>query len=103
MATPSTILQMLNASPSAPKLSDSVVIIVDAQREYVDGNLPLFKVAEALEELKLLLERARGLKVPIFHVVHHAPEGAPVFNPADKFVEIAEPVRPVGDERTIVK
>lgn len=100
---PLTILEMLNAKPQKPRLSESAVIVVDAQQEYVDGNLPLFGVGEALDEIKQLLERARKLDIPIFHVVHHAPEGAPVFDPKGRFVEIAEPASPRGDEPVISK
>lgn len=100
---PQTILEMLNATPAIPRLTESSIVIVDAQREYVDGSLPLFGVGEALSEVKELLERARRLDVPIFHVVHHAPEGAPVFNPRSEFSEIAEPARPHGNEPVITK
>jgi nicotinamidase-related amidase len=100
---PATLLQMMNATPAAPKLSESAIVIVDAQREYVDGSLPLFQVDAALAELKKLLERARRLSVPIFHIVHHAPEGAPIFNPKSEFADITEGARPAGNELVIVK
>jgi nicotinamidase-related amidase len=99
----STLLEILNATPAPPRLSESAIVIVDAQREYVDGALPLYGVGEALVELKKLLERARKLGVPIFHIVHHAPEGAPVFNPKSEFAQIAEPAKPVGNEPVIIK
>ena len=98
-----TILEILNATPPKPRLSESAIVVVDAQREYVDGSLPLHGVAGALQQLSELLERARRLNVPIFHIVHHAPEGAPVFNPSGQFVQIADPVRPRGEEPVIVK
>jgi nicotinamidase-related amidase len=72
-----TLLELLNATPAPPRLSESAIVVVDAQREYVDGSLPLHGVGEALQELKKLLDRARRLGVPIFHVVHHAP-GEPI-------------------------
>jgi nicotinamidase-related amidase len=98
-----SILEILNATPAPPRLAESAVIVVDAQREYVDGTLPLSGVGEALQELKKLLDRARRLGVPVFHIVHHAPDGAPVFNPQSHFVEIAEPARPAGQEPVIIK
>jgi nicotinamidase-related amidase len=98
-----TLLELLNATPAPPRLSESAIVVVDAQREYVDGSLPLHGVGEALQELKKLLDRARRLGVPIFHVVHHAPEGAPVFNPKSEFSEIAEPARPASGEPIITK
>ncbi len=98
-----TLLDLLHATPSAPALSDSALLIVDAQREYVDGSVPLFRIQDALAELKQLLERARKLGIPIFHVVHHAIPGAPIFDPAKEFVEIAKPVEPVESEPVIIK
>ena len=100
---PQTILEMLNATPAKPNLSNTAVVVIDAQREYVDGALPLFGVNEALGEIKSLLQRARKLNVPIFHVVHHAPDGAPVFNPKSEFSDIAEAASPLGDEPVIIK
>ena len=47
---PQIILKMLGAKSEAARLSDSVLIIIDAQREYVDGNC-------ALMQLKLLSKR----------------------------------------------
>jgi nicotinamidase-related amidase len=103
MTQTKTLLDMLNVQLKAPKLSDSALIIVDAQREYVDGSVPLHAVGPALEEVRALLQRARKLRIPIFHVVHHANAGNPIFNPDGEFVEIAEPARPAGDEPVIVK
>lgn len=38
---PKTLLQMAGASIVPSKLSDAVLIVIDAQKEYVDGKLPL--------------------------------------------------------------
>ena len=38
---PKTLLQMAGASNTPPALSDSTVVVIDAQREYTDGKLPL--------------------------------------------------------------
>jgi len=103
MTQAKTLIEMLNARGSAPKLSESALIIVDAQREYVDGNVRLANIEATLVELKRLLERARKLKTPVLHIVHHAAPGAAIFNPEGEYVQIAEPVRPVGVEPTIIK
>jgi hypothetical protein len=38
---PKTLLEIAGASPSPARLSDAVVVVIDAQHEYVDGALPL--------------------------------------------------------------
>ena len=38
---PLTLLQMAGVKAEPPRLSESVLIIIDAQREYLDGKLPL--------------------------------------------------------------
>lgn len=103
MTKAQTLLDMLAATATAPKLSESALVIVDAQREYVDGSLPLYKIDDALVQLSKLLERARKLNTPVFHIVHHAPAGAPIFNPEGEFVQIAQPVFPRDGEPIISK
>ncbi|MDX2106185.1 MAG: cysteine hydrolase family protein [Candidatus Melainabacteria bacterium] len=99
----STLLDMLHMSPSPTPLAQSALVIVDAQREYLDGSLPLHEIDKALVELKELLARARKLNVPVFHVVHHAPKGAPIFNPDSEFSHIIDSVKPTDNEIVIVK
>ncbi|MDZ4834897.1 MAG: cysteine hydrolase family protein [Candidatus Melainabacteria bacterium] len=98
-----TLFDHLSVESVAPRLTESVLIVVDAQREYVDGSLPLYKIDRSLNEIKILLERARKNKTPIFHLVHHAPAGAPIFDPNGEFVEIAEQARPVDGEPVVIK
>lgn len=99
----STLLDMLHMTPSPSGLSQSALVIVDAQREYLDGSLPLYEIDKALVELKELLARARKLDVPVFHIVHHAPQGAPIFNPDSEFSQIIDAVKPLEKEQVIVK
>jgi hypothetical protein len=66
---PKTLLQMAGVSPAPPKLSESTVVVIDAQREYTDGRLPLTNVQPALDEIGKLLRRARALQVPVSRAV----------------------------------
>ena len=38
---PKTLLEVAGANPAPPPLSDATIVVIDAQREYVDGKLPL--------------------------------------------------------------
>lgn len=103
MANASTLLDMLHAPAKPATLSKSAVIIVDAQREYLDGNVKLSGIEEALLEIKKLLEKARAAKRPIFHIVHHTAPGAPIFDPQSQNAQIIESVKPEGSEPIIAK
>ena len=103
MAKASSLLDILGAPAKPAKLGQSAVVIVDAQREYLDGSVPLSGIDEALVEMKKLLARARSLSVPIFHVVHHTQPGAPIFNPDSPMSDIIDAVKPVGNEPVIKK
>ena len=54
-----TMLQMAGATPTPATMADGILLIVDAQREYTDGLLPLTGVAAAVDALTMLLEKAR--------------------------------------------
>ncbi|HWP15624.1 MAG TPA: hypothetical protein VNM46_08360, partial [Xanthobacteraceae bacterium] len=69
---PKTLLQMAGAGNAPPPLADSTVVVIDAQREYTDGKLPLTDVEPALAEIGKLLKRARALQVPVIHILHRA-------------------------------
>lgn len=103
MSNVETLLDMLHAPAQPATLTKSAVVIVDAQREYLDGRVPLCGIEDALVEIKKLLARARSLSVPIFHVVHHTQPGAPIFAPDSPTSEIIDAVKPEGKEPTVSK
>ena len=100
---PKTLLEMAGAKQQAARLSDSVLVIIDEQREYVDGKLPLSGINNAIRESAKLLERARKSGTPVIHVVHNGRKGGGLFNPDEKFVEIVAPLTPVNGEQIVVK
>ena len=57
---PKSLLELAGVTPTPPRLADSVVVVIDAQREYVDGTfLPLCgDLFEALAEACELRSRA---------------------------------------------
>jgi nicotinamidase-related amidase len=103
MASPQTFRDMLGVKPSDVKVSENTLLVIDAQREYVDGNVKLTNIEPAMEALARILKRARKAGIKIIHFKHHAPKGAPVFDPDGPYVEIAEPARPEDGELIIVK
>ena len=72
---PKTLLQMAGADLTPSKLSDSTLVIIDAQNEYRSGALPLAGVDAAVKEIATLLTRARAAGTPIIHVQHKGRPG----------------------------
>ncbi len=90
--------------PSQPApLAQSVVIVIDAQKEYTEGLLPLWEIERSIDALSQFLSRARAAHVPIIHVVQVGVPGGRVFDPQRRFVEIVDKVRPVAGEPVVEK
>lgn len=103
MAKAATLLDMMGAPAQPAKLADSAIIIVDAQREYLDGSLPLVGIDDALVEIQKLLAKGRAKGVPIFHITHQTMPGAPVFDPNGAMSQIIDAVKPEGNEAVVQK
>jgi len=72
---PKTLLQMAGAPLTPSSLSESTLVIIDAQNEYRTGALPLTGVDAAVGEIEALLKRARAAGTPIVHVQHKGKPG----------------------------
>jgi nicotinamidase-related amidase len=96
-----TLYEMGGILATPASLSESVVVVIDAQREYVDGALPLVGIDAALVQGRRLLARARASGTPIIHVVHRG--GGKLFNPDSPYFAIAEPMRPEKEEMVVEK
>jgi nicotinamidase-related amidase len=103
MTTASTTLRDLKGLGHSPSpLSDSALIMIDCQNTYREGIMKLEGVEDALEEGKKLLERARALGVPVFHIRHDAGPGSP-YDIHDHLGAIADIVAPREGEPVITK
>ncbi len=102
MPLPKTLLEMAGAGAAPPALSDSTLVLIDCQMEYVNGRLPLSGVEAALGEAGRLLGAAREGGAEVVHVVHHGRPGG-LFGVDGPSVEIAPEVRPAEGERVVSK
>ncbi|MFP5400981.1 MAG: cysteine hydrolase family protein [Gammaproteobacteria bacterium] len=103
MSIASTTLRQLSGLPATPaRLSESALVIVDAQNTYRSGVMQLSGVEPALDECAGLLARARALKIPVVHIQHDAGPGSP-YDPNAEFGAIADKVAPVAGEAVVVK
>jgi nicotinamidase-related amidase len=99
---PKTLLEMAGILPMPSRLSDAVIVVIDAQREYINGALPLPQVCPALDEIERLLGRARSAGTPIIHIVHHGKPGS-VFAPGTVGAAIAPQAAPAPGEPVVGK
>jgi nicotinamidase-related amidase len=96
-----TMLQMSGLAPAPATMADGVLLIIDAQREYTDGLLPLSGVGAAVDALAGLLDKARRAGAPIVHVRHQSKGKA--FNPASSGYEIVAQLAPRDGEMIVDK
>lgn len=102
MTMPKTLLEMAGVTPAPPPADDSVLVLIDCQREYSDGALVLPGVAAALEEAGRLLGFARDAGIPVIHIRHKGRPGG-LFGEGGPTFEICDAVDPAVGEMLIDK
>lgn len=103
MSTISPTLRQLSGLPATPaRLSESALVIVDAQNTYRGGVMHLVGVEPALDECARLLARARDLKIPVIHIQHDAGPGSP-YDARAEIGAIADKVAPLAEEPVVIK
>lgn len=96
MSKAKTLLEFAGAKSSPANLTGATVIIIDAQNEYVDGQLPLHRIGQAVDKLAELIDRARKAGSPIVHIVHKGRAGG-LFDPDGSGGKMIERVLPSGE------
>ena len=102
MSEPKTLMQLAGAEPRPFKLSESALIVIDAQREYLDGKLPLTGVEAALKQIATLLVAAREHGRPIVHVQHRGKPGG-LFDPETRNFVLCDEAAALPGETVIEK
>lgn len=102
MSDPKTLLQMAGVNLEPARLSEAALVIIDAQREYVDGKLPLAGVDPAMETIAALLARARAAGTTIIHILHKGKPGG-AFDPDSDHYQPASQSAPMNGETIITK
>lgn len=96
-------LRALMGKPVTPtRLSESVLILIDAQNAYRHGSLTLSGIEPALASCARLLARARALGAPVIHIQHDAGPGTP-FDPLSESGAFIDVVAPRPGEAVVVK
>ncbi|KAF1954736.1 Isochorismatase hydrolase [Byssothecium circinans] len=98
-----TFRQLLNIPPSTASPSDSALIIIDAQNEYISGALTVTNADTSGKVINDVLEKYRKANGKVIHVLHKTPEGAPIFTPGTHLAEEFDYLKPQAGETTIWK
>lgn len=102
MSEASTLLQMAGVNALPAKLSDAVVVIIDAQNEYVSGKLPLAGVDAALAQIAKLLVAARAGGTPVIQIAQRGRSGG-LFDPDGPNFKFAAQAAPRAGEAVVEK
>lgn len=100
---PKTLRQIAGLPEKPAPLRESAVLVIDAQKEYTDGALPLHDIATSVQALAAFLARARAEGVPVIHIVQIGPPGGPIMDPQGPYVDIIDPLKPVPGETVVEK
>ncbi|KAL1893535.1 hypothetical protein Sste5346_006364 [Sporothrix stenoceras] len=101
---PQNIRSIFGIPPSVPSVTDSILVIIDAQGEYADGLLKVERSVETRAAIKALLDRYRAAGPGgVVHVVADTPEGAPIFTPGTPLAAILPELTPVDGEPVVHK
>lgn len=80
------------------------LIIIDIQNDYFEGGkYPLYQPQEAALKAKSILEQCRQYSIPVIHIQHINPAGAPFFEPNTEGVKINDLVKPQPGETIVTK
>lgn len=93
---------MAGAPDTPAALSEATLVLIDCQREYVDGALRLKGIEAALASINALMNRARQVGTPIVHVVHKGRAGG-LFDLDDTRGQIADACLPADGEMRVEK
>ncbi|MGY4729106.1 cysteine hydrolase family protein [Burkholderia pyrrocinia] len=102
-ATP-TIRAMFGAKPIDhldPKTT--ALVVIDFQKEYFSGKMPIPNGKQAMENTKRLIKFADDAKMPVFQVQHIAPAGSAVFAIDGDTVKFQPGMEPRAHDKTVQK
>jgi len=98
-----TFVELFGFDHPTARLSEAVVIVIDMQREYLDGSVPLPDLQKTLTGAANLLRIARKNKTPVIHVVNQGPKGNLLFNNEGPYYAELPEVAVIDGEVTAIK
>ncbi|RYN56549.1 hypothetical protein AA0114_g3007 [Alternaria tenuissima] len=103
MPTPS-LRQVIGIPNSTASVKDSVLVIIDAQDEYIYGSLPAQDYKQVNIAISSLLEKYREQNGHVVHVLHDTgSDEAPIFKSNDKLTKEMDGVEAIKGETIVWK
>lgn len=102
MNEPKTLLNLVGYVPPIAQFSNTVLIIIDAQYEYISGPIQLPDISAATARAKSLLTAVRDANGKVIHVIHRGSPGG-LFDLADHRGAIIDDLKPKDGELVIEK
>jgi nicotinamidase-related amidase len=103
MDQPKTLMDFAGVARHPAPLAEACLVLIDPQREYVDGQVRLAGIDAAVEGCARLLALARANGVPVIHVLHHARPGAALFDPEGPYAAPIPSLAPAPGEAVVIK
>lgn len=98
-----TFTELFGFDHPAARLSEAVVVIIDIQREYLDGSVPLPDLQNAVQGVAQLIARAHEFNTPVIHVVNKGPEGNLLFDAEGPYFAELGDIAAHVDEPVVIK
>lgn len=104
MKTHDTIRTMTGAKARTSfGTTKTALMVIDFQNEYFSGRMPIPNGSAALSNAKRLIEWADEHGIPVYHVQHVTPPGAPIFADGSSTVEFHPDIAPAPHHKTVRK
>lgn len=98
-----TFTEMFGFEQPAASFDKAVVVVIDMQREYLDGAVPLPDIEKTAEAASHLLSLARAQGAPVIHVLNKGPTGGRLFNRSGPYYPELPQVAAEKGEAVVVK
>jgi nicotinamidase-related amidase len=99
-----TIRAMFGATPVEQlHRGKTALLVIDFQNEYFTGRMPIPDGDAALANTRQLIDYADRSDIPVFHIQHTAPAGAPVFAIDGETVKFHPLMQPRSNDQVLQK
>jgi nicotinamidase-related amidase len=99
-----TILAIVGATaPASLEAASTALLVIDFQNEYFSGKMPIPNGLAALSNAQRLIALADRHGMPVYHVQHVTPSGAPIFAEDGETVAFHRDIRPATHHKVVRK
>lgn len=91
------------AAPASLNAASTALLVIDFQNEYFSGKLPIPAGTAALRNAQRLIAHADQARIPVFHIQHVTPVGAPVFADQSQTGEFHPDLQPAANHSVVRK